>query len=142
MLPRHHIILGAIFSFLLFWLFSLTLLQASLIFLASILIDFDHYLWHIQKKKDLSLRNAYLFLKKLDKNPTKPLMMLFHTIEFHILIALLGFLWMGFFYILIGMAFHSIIDLLYFGKRNMIYIREFSLIRYLILKKKYPKKYF
>lgn len=142
MLPKYHVILGAIFSGILYWLFSLTIFQTSLVFLSSILIDFDHYLWYIQRKKDYNLKNAYNFLKKLSENLKKPIIMVFHTIEFLIFVYLLSYLWKGFTFILIGMVFHSITDILYFGTKNMIHIREYSLIRYLILRKKHPKKYF
>jgi hypothetical protein len=142
MLPKYHLILGIIFSLLLYWLLSLTIFQTLLIFSASFFIDLDHYLWYVNRKKDISLKNAYKYLKKISMKGKKPIMMLFHTIEFHIFIGLLGFIWIGFSYILIGMIFHSFSDLLYFGKKNMLYIREFSLIRYFILKNKYPKKYF
>ena len=142
MLPKYHLILGLIFSSLLYWLLSLTIFQTILVLLSSILIDVDHYLWYANRKKDISLKNSYFYLKKLSEKLKKPIIMLFHTIEFHILIGLLSFIWIGFFYILIGMIFHSISDLLYLGNKNMLYIREFSLIRYFILKNKDPKKYF
>ena len=142
MLPKYHILLGAIFSGLLYWLLPLTLFQTFLVFLSAVLIDFDHYLWYVKRKKDWNLKNAYNYLKKLSENLKKPIIMIFHTIEFLILVFILCFLWGGFYFVLIGMVFHSISDLLYFGHKNMLYVREFSLIRYLILKDKYPKKYF
>ncbi len=142
MLPKHHIILGAIFSALLYWLFSLTIFQTLLVFLSSILIDFDHYLWYVARKKDWDLKNSYNYLEKLSKNLKKPIMMVFHTIEFLILVFILSFFWRGFYFALIGMIFHSILDLLYFGHKNMLYVREFSLIRHLVLREKYPNKYF
>ena len=142
MLPKYHILLGVIFSGLLYWLLSLTLFQTLLVFLSAVLIDVDHYLWYAKRKKDWNLKNAYNYLKKLGENLKKPIIMIFHTIEFLILIFVLSFLWRGFYFILVGMIFHSISDLLYFGHKNMLYVREFSLIRYLVLRKKYPDKYF
>ena len=142
MLPKYHILLGVIFSGLLYWLLPLTLFQTLLVFLSAVLIDFDHYLWYVKRKKDWNLKNAYNYLKKISENLKKPMMMIFHTIEFLIFVFLLSYLWKGFSFILIGIVFHSISDLLYFGHKNMLYVREFSLIRYLVLRKKYPDKYF
>jgi len=126
MLPKTHIMLGAIFSLVLFYLFPITIFQVSLIFLASFLIDFDHYVWYVYKKKDFKLKNSYNYLKKDARDLRK--LMFFHTIEFHIFVALLGFIWSGFFYILIGMIFHSLTDLIGLIYEKRLRTREFSLI--------------
>ena len=135
MLPKWHILFGAIFSMLVYFIFNINLFQVSLIFLASIFIDFDHYLFYVFRKKDFNLKRAYIWHKSLPKDH-KPLMQIFHTIEFFIIIFLLSFIWIGFLFILIGLLLHSIIDLI-----DMIYSkkfngREFSLIRYLVRDKK------
>jgi len=62
--------------------------------------------------------------------------MIFHTIEFHIFVGLLSFIWHGFFFILIGMIFHSVCDLISLIYERRLRVREFSLIKYLILGKK------
>lgn len=131
MLPKSHIILGFIFSFSLYFLFpQITLFNLSLIFLASFLIDFDHYLWYVFQKKEISLKKSYLFLKNNEKLKRK--LMLFHTLEFHILVFLLGFLWSGFHYILIGMIFHSLMDIVSLTYERRLNYRIFSFINYLI----------
>jgi hypothetical protein len=140
MLPKTHIIIGAVFSIILYFLFQIEIFYAVLIFLASFLIDFDHYAFYAKKKKNWSLGKAYLFLKKHEKK--KPMMMEFHTIEFHILILLLGFLWNGFWFILIGMIFHSILDIISLTYNREIKLREYSLIRYVIIKRKNKNYYF
>jgi hypothetical protein len=125
MLPKTHILLGFLFAYITYWFTSLSIFQASLIFLASVLIDFDHYLWYVFKKKNLNLKKAYNFLKIKRKSKR---LMIFHTIEFHIFVGLLGFIWAGFFYILIGMLFHSITDLI-----GLIYKKEVWRRRYWLL---------
>ena len=135
MLPKWHILFGAIFSMLVYFIFNINLFQVSLIFLASIFIDFDHYLFYVFRKKDFNLKRAYIWHKSLPKDH-KPLMQIFHTIEFFIIIFLLSFIWIGFLFILIGLLLHSIIELI-----DMIYSkkfngREFSLISYLVRDKK------
>ena len=67
MLPKWHILLGFLFTYVIYWFTSINIFQASLIFLASILIDFDHYIFCVQKKKDWSFKNAYFFLRKIRK---------------------------------------------------------------------------
>lgn len=135
MLPRWHILLGAIFT-LAIWILApqTSIFFLILIFLSSFLIDFDHYAVACIKNKKLRLSHALVYYKKLSKkidaDKKKGLRKrydfhVFHTIEFHILIALLGFLWEGFFYVFIGMVFHSLTDLIYFYYKDIIHIREF-----------------
>jgi len=126
MLPKWHALFGFVFAYIIYWFTSATIFQASLIFLSSVLIDFDHYLWYGFKKKDWNLKNVYIYLKK-HRNIVKSLM-LFHTIELHIFVAVLSFIWSGFFYVLIGMIFHSITDLIGLIYEERLYTREFSLI--------------
>ncbi len=130
MLPKYHAIFGLISSILAYFMLPITLFQASLIFFASFLIDFDHYIWYVYKKRDFSLKRAYFYLKnKVDK---KPHLMIFHTIEFLALIAILAYFIPIFIFILIGMLFHSILDVINLSYRNSLNSREFSLIRGLV----------
>lgn len=120
MLPKIHIILGAIFSILFYFIFQISLFHASLIFFSSFLIDFDHYLYYIIAKKDLSLKNSYKwFVEKRRKILQKPFeerkkykhpVLIFHGIEFWIVILLLGFIYHVFLFILIGIGIHMILD--------------------------------
>lgn len=124
MLPKTHIILGFVFSVILFFVFpEINYLEAGIIFLSSFLIDVDHYVYYVYKKKDLSLKNAYSwFLKKkayfdkLSKEQRKKYssgsFLFLHNIESLIIIFLLAFLLelsiLGF--IGIGFSFHLITD--------------------------------
>jgi hypothetical protein len=142
MLPRWHILYGSIFAALLYVAAPKTnLIYVLLVFLASVFIDLDHYFCSVVKGKHLSLKKAFEYHQKLnveeEKRKGKGIKQkgdfhLFHTIEFHILIGLLGIFWVGFFYIFIGMMFHSLIDiysLLFVGKE--MYRREFFLSAWL-----------
>ena len=66
MLPKKHIILGLIFSLTLIFLFpAIGWKGFGVIFLSSVFIDIDHYLYFIFKKKDINLMNSYnWFIKK------------------------------------------------------------------------------
>tara|TARA_Y100000310_G_scaffold24269_1_gene23274 strand:- start:2114 stop:2554 length:441 start_codon:yes stop_codon:yes gene_type:complete len=142
MLPRWHIILGAIFT-LIIWIFSpeTKLFHLSLIFLSSFLIDFDHYLVALANTKKISLRKSSDYFKILSKKETKerkkkiknkgPLY-IFHTLEFHILILISSLLRIEFFYIFLGMIFHSLLDVVWMIKSDRIYRREYFFINWLI----------
>lgn len=130
MLPKYHILFGAIFSLILYFLFPISIFQGSLIFLASVFIDVDHYFWYVFKKKDWNLIKTHYFLKNKGRGTRK--LMIFHTIEFHILFVILGLIWPIFYYILIGMIFHSLIDIINLIYEKRLKSRKFSLIESLI----------
>ena len=135
MLPKWHIFLGFIFSYILYWFTSISIFEASLIFLSSFLIDFDHYVWYGIRKKSWNLKSAYLWNKNLPKNH-KPIMHVFHTVEFIIIVIVLAYFFKPFLFILMGMLFHSALDLIEMFYKKNLGCREFSLIRYLISNKK------
>jgi len=145
MLPKTHILFGAIFSIILYLLFQITPFQATIIFFASVLIDFDHYMLYALNK-NLSLKKAFNYHKNLPKNH-KPIMHIFHTIEFSLLIILIYFLISNpplkslILFTLIGMLFHTSLDLIDIQYNKKWNCREFSLIRYLQLRNKHPDKY-
>jgi hypothetical protein len=60
----------------------------------------------------------------------------FHTIEFHALVGLLSLLWVGFFYIFLGMMFHSLLDVIYLVYAGRTYRREFFFVRWIYRKLK------
>lgn len=139
MFPKSHIILGLIFSGLLYAFFPITLLQAAIIFLASILIDIDHYTIYVCKKRDLSFKRAYKWNvdlgkireERAKKNPKiKFPIYVLHTIEFLIVLILIS-VYFNYYFILIGFLFHHIVDALDIILKKFINEKEFLLIRYL-----------
>lgn len=121
MLPKKHFIYGLIFSLVLFLIFPITLLEAGLIFLASFFLDFDHYLYFVFRNRTLSLKKAYREAvrkgKKFDKLSKEEKLKyvvgfhLFHGLETLVVLGLLGFFISDYFYfILIGAAFHLVLD--------------------------------
>lgn len=141
MLPKLHILFGGIFSLILYFFFNINFLNSLIVFLASVLIDVDHYIWYLFKKRNPSFFKAYTWLRNLPKNH-KPIVDIFHTIEFLVFIVILSFIWIPFLFILIGLVFHSIFDLIDLMSRSLrVYNnREFLLTRYLLTKDK--SKYF
>ncbi len=122
MLPKFHIVTGLIFSIILYLLFpSLNLGELIAVFLASFLIDFDHYIYYVIKKRNFSIKRAYNWFKEKGKKfsniPGKErkkyilTLSFFHGLEWVILFFILGKLFYSIFYfVAIGMLFHLIFD--------------------------------
>jgi len=129
MLPKSHILSGAVFSVIIYLIFPITPFQFTLIFLSSFLIDFDHYLFYAFNEKNLSLKKAYKwFVKKREKWIKLPLkekkqykkpLFIFHGIELWIILFALSSININFIYILIGIGFHMVLDFI-----DLIYYKE------------------
>ncbi len=141
MLPQWHFLLGAIFALLLWPIFGL---GSLIIFAASFLVDFDHYLLYVKLTKNYNLSKAYYFMKKLAKDKSgKKYLFVFHTLELWLLLIAASFYSRYIFLIFIGVILHMLFD---FGLTDSKYHfgnREFSLIAFLnyrVQKAKYLKK--
>lgn len=142
MIPRWHVFYGAIFSILL-WVVApnIGLFNLILVFLSSVFIDLDHYISAVKQNRSLNPFKAFRYYDKLTLEIAKkhkkgirmrePHFHVFHTIEFHILIALLGLIWTPFFYIFIGMTFHSLLDVYSLMKDDYLYLREYFFFNWL-----------
>jgi hypothetical protein len=141
MLPRKHIILGAIFTFII-WILApnISFIYLGLIFLSSFLIDFDHYICAVIRTKSLSLRKAFEYhdnLLETEKREVKKGMKkrsdfhIFHTIEFHALIGLLGIIFVPFLYVFMGMIFHSLLDVFSLMNKGKLHRREYFFFNWL-----------
>lgn len=129
MLPKIHAIFGIIFSILFYIIFHITLFAAFLIFLASVLIDSDHYIWYVYTKKSLNITKAYIWFKEKrkkwfklsqkERDKYKRAYLIFHSIEFWVILFLLSYFNKIFLYMLIGILFHMILDFI-----EIFYIRE------------------
>ncbi len=141
MLPKEHVLWGAVFSIFL-WLFVpwISLSSLTAVFLASFLIDIDHYIsavirtksLHPGKAVDWQLREGTRRLKNRQKGimEQEPFH-LFHTLEFHVLIAGIGFFIPLFFYIFLGMVFHSLLDIYTMLRLDNLDSREFFFFKWL-----------
>lgn len=127
MLPKWHILLGAVFSLLLWPVFGL---GSLIIFASSFLVDFDHFLFYIKRTKNYNLLKAYSFLKKFaEKRKKEPPLFIFHVIEFWILLFVASLFSKFVSLAFIGIALHMFLDFLddAFKKRR----RQFSLVTWL-----------
>jgi len=127
MLPRYHIIVGSLITPIIHFTFQLTLLQSTIVFLSSFLIDVDHFLIYVIIKKDLSLKRASLYFIQLKEkwialNPEerinkKYVLFPFHGIEFWIFLLILTPVFPLIWFVLIGFIIHMVpdyIDLAYY----------------------------
>lgn len=145
MYPQHHFLLGTIFAIILFFLFpQIGLINIAIIILSTVLIDVDHYIYYIYKKRDFSLRKAYhwfsknqkkfLSLSKEKRDKFYSGIFFLHGIEILIILLFLGLFSNYFFFVFIGFALHLLIDIIWeisVGSK----INRISLI-YAILKSK------
>ncbi len=125
MLPKIHFIAGIFFIFLLYLLFpKISLIGFLIIFLSSVFIDVDHYIYYILKERDLNLVKCYnwymLHLKKTLSLPMKKRKKIYsgfyllHGIEWIIILFLLGTYVHPFFaFVSAGFLFHWVIDTLH-----------------------------
>jgi len=141
MLPKYHIVIGAIASLISFSIFQLTLFQLAIIFFSSFLIDFDHYLLYLFKTKDFSLKKArkYFFKRRREwialsieerKKYKRPIF-IFHGMECWLLLAALAtYIHSLFWFVLIGIAIHILLDYIeyiyigdpLYGKTSQLYV--------------------
>ncbi len=132
MFVKFHILLGAIFSFLVWLIFpSIEFSGFLIIFLSSVLIDFDHYLLYLFEKRDFNLKKAYWYCRFLgDKNNLLPKniakkvytpLCFFHGIEFILLLSILGIYFKTAVFILIGCIFHMSMDHLLSSSQALVF---------------------
>jgi len=130
MFPSKHLFFGILFASVLFLIFpKIGFVGFSLIVLSTFFIDVDHYFLYVYKKKNLSLKNAYrwfvknfkksLSMSKEEKINCKYEILIFHGIEFWLILGLLALFFEIFAYIFIGVMFHMLLDwiqLIYYKK--------------------------
>jgi len=136
MLPRWHIFLGLMFC-IVFKLISPQTSYASLflIWFASVFIDFDHYLsagfkhkkWNPVDavKHNYDLRDKALKQKSELGLCEKGDFHIFHTVESHLVTGVIALFFSPFYFIFIGMVFHSLLDLIWMVRHDVLDSREF-----------------
>jgi len=118
MLPKHHTIINLIIALIL--LLFINPLYVLIIFLSSVLIDVDHYLYYVFEKKRFSLKSAYnwflierkrfLGLSLEERKKHRYFILIFHGLETLGIILLLSKYFPLLFFIFIGFSIHLIED--------------------------------
>lgn len=120
--PSWHVFLGILFSIFLFFMFpEIGLINLSLVFLSSILIDVDHYIFYIYHNKDFNLRKAYNhFIQhkikwkemiKTSNYKSLPSFFIFHGLEVLLLLFVLSIFFRPAYFVFVGFSFHLFLDL-------------------------------
>lgn len=156
MLPRWHILLGFMFSLLIYAAFNIDVISFLILFISTWVIDIDHYFWYIIKKRNIKFSSAYKYffqrrgkLKNLPKKQILQIMLnqnrifVLHSIEmlfaisivFLIILKKFRFSVLYIYLFLLGVIFHISLDIL---EGNTIKER-YSIILFLIAKKKNKK---
>jgi len=150
MLPKTHIILGAVLSLLIYLIFpEIGFLATAIIFLSSVLIDVDHYLYYAIKTNNWSLKDAYRgFLKNTDsfrklskqeREEYSTAVIIFHGVECLIVLIILVQFYSIFIWVLLGFFIHLILDFIdMFRNKDSFYTKSSQLV--VLYKNKSKKK--
>lgn len=106
------------------------------------LIDFDHYIFYVQRCRKFDLRGMFhyhdLLFKNRDKLPYAG-MCLFHTVDFFVLVWLASFYYKPLLFLLYGLVFHLALDMLFLAKHDYFFGRSFFVLEHLIRAKRHKK---
>lgn len=131
MLPKFHLLSGIILSIFLILIFpNISTISLLIIIFSTFLIDIDHYIYYVFKKKDFSLIKSYNYFyskfKQISKMPVykrKKYYTVFpflHGIEILFIVFLLSiFVSKNFFFVLIGFSLHIFLDFYDSFKKNL-----------------------
>jgi hypothetical protein len=115
----------------------------ALFAIGAVLIDVDHYLLYIQRRRNFSVTGMFRYFRELQTvQSTIPYvgLCLFHTIDFFILLGVLAISYPLFFPLLTGCLYHFCLDLFDLKRKGVLTIRPFFLMEHLIRRrsKGYP----
>lgn len=124
MKPTYHLIVSMLLTIALYPFYGPYSLLAML---GGFLIDTDHYIFYVVKKRDFSIRRMYNYCMDSTYNE---IFCIFHNIEFFALILLLSLLAPIFFIMLLSMFIHFIMDFINLHQKGRLKkdIKAFSLI--------------
>jgi len=109
-----HLIVSSILAIILYPTFSWNVI---FIIVGGVFIDIDHYFWYVYKYKKFSLFDCYkFFIVEAEKNGWKyviGVLLVFHTIEFLVLIVLSSFFNQLALIFTIGLLGHYLLDLVW-----------------------------
>ena len=128
-----HVVFSTILAYLFYPVFGWKII---FIYVGGVLIDIDHYLWYIYKVKDLDIFKCYKYyieshkIKNFDKD--KGALMIFHTVEFLLLIVFLAFYFEIALAFFTGLIVHYILDIIFLIFVVKGFILKHSIIAWLI----------
>lgn len=143
MKPLPHLFFGMIFVLILLFIFpQIGFIGFFMILSSTVLIDVDHYLYYVYKKKDWNLRNAFNWFiksgKKFNKMPKDQwdniyfAVCIFHGIEAIIILFAFSFHFQFLLFIITGFIFHQLLDLIQLIEKRISPLKVVSLTYLLI----------
>jgi hypothetical protein len=117
--------------------------RLALFAVGGVLIDVDHYLLYIQRRRNFSVSGMFRYYEELQPiQASIPYvgLCLFHTIDCFLLVAVLGYFYPVLYALLAGLLFHFLFDLFDLWRKKALLIRAFFLVEHLIRRraKGYP----
>ena len=141
MIPRWHILFGAIFTILVWIVFpNISPVFYWVIFLSTFMIDIDHYLLGVAKTGKWGLFSSLEYFRMLVKKEKhnkmrgirkKGNLFVIHTIEVLAVLGVLGYYSDWIFYMFVGFIFHFLVDLVGLIYNDEVYRRYFFLVDWL-----------
>ena len=104
----------------------------------SILIDVDHYIFYVQRSGRYDVVGMFRYFRDVDRNLVKiPYLgvCIFHTAEFFLLVAILSAFFPACKFLLFGLFFHLLLDIVDLVRLKCPFIRAYSLTEHLIRRK-------
>jgi hypothetical protein len=142
--PYLHFVFSALLAIVIGILFpNILWTYLILMFLASFLVDLDHYAWSILKTGRWSFRESFALHRWLaeveDEDRRRGIrkkyyLHFFHVIELSILVLIIGLFWEPALFVFFGMAFHMVLDISYALYKDRLYTREYFLTNWLYKK--------
>ena len=135
-----HLLVSSVLAALLYPLFGWNVL---LILAGGVLIDVDHYFWYVSKYKKFNLFYCYsYFMARMNQKGFKEhkgILLIFHTIEFLLIIVLLSFYFEAAFIFLVGLLSHYLLDAIFLYTVAKRLITNHSIINWIIKNKPYTR---
>ena len=141
MLPKYHFALGLIPAVLIGFLNPL---YGLLVLIGAVLIDFDHYVAYVLAFGDFSLARAVNFfetrVRKFCHGDNGKVFLLFHNVETFAALLIASIYVPILYFLFFGMAFHYGLDLCYDYAKFKRFLREFSIVLYMLNPRKVSLK--
>jgi hypothetical protein len=109
--------------------------ELALFAVGGVLIDIDHYLLYMWRRKNFSVVGMFRYFNELQPIQSSiPYvgLCIFHTIDFFVLLGILAIFYPILFFLLLGCLFHFCIDLFDLRRKCVLTIRPFFLVEHLI----------
>ena len=140
-LPAHAKATGVAALFLIpFW----SVAQLAAFAVGSILIDVDHYVFYIFRRRRFDVKGMFAYFEELQEVqhhiPYAGICIL-HTMEFYLLVYLLSRTYPILTPAFIGMVFHFGLDLIHLRQHRFLTGRAFFIIEHIIRVRRYGKRY-